>query len=147
MGLFQQVDTRKVLLFHSDDTFETKKLSVHDGSVVIKKDETILKGWPIVNKLMMRTKSEPLGFKKNERVMVINESDIIEDMFNVIPPEEKPDIGPGLVKDYVKEKADSVLYKHQSKPKSTTTLNRIILFLGIALTIFCFAILIKVLKG
>ena len=147
MGLFQQVDTRKVMLFHSDDTFETIKLSVHDGSMVVKKDDVLLKGWPIVNKIMMRAKSEPLGFKKNERVMVINESDIIEDIFNVIPPDEKPEIGPGLVKDYVKEKADSVLYKHQSKPKSTTTLNRIILFLGIALTIFCFAILIKVLKG
>ena len=147
MSFFQQVDARKVIIFHSDDTFETIKLPVHDGSVIIKKDDVILKGWPIVNKLMMRAMSEPLGFKKNERVMVINESDIIEDIFNLLPPEEKPEVGPGLIKDYVKNKAEAVVYRHQSKPKSTTTLNRIIMFLGIALTIFCFAILIKILRG
>lgn len=147
MSLFQSIDTRKVILFHSDDSFETVKLPVHEGSVVKKQDTTILKGWPIVNKLMLRAQGESLGFKKRERVMIINETDIIEDIFDVLLPGEKPIEGTGLVKDYVKNKAEAVVYRHQSKPKSTTTLNRIILFLGIALTIFCFAILINILRG
>jgi len=147
MGLFTQVDARKAILFHSDDSFETVKLPVQDGSLVLKKDDAMLKGWPIINKLMMRIKSDSLGFKKRERVMIISDTDIIEDPFKLLLPEEKPIEGPGLVKDYVKNKGESVLYRHQSKPKSTTTLNRIILFLGIALIIFCFIILIKVLRG
>lgn len=147
MGLFQQTDIRKVLLFHSDDSFETMRLPVHDGSMVLKQGEVMTKGWPIVNKLMMRVNSVALGYKKNERIMIISETDIIEDPFNVLLPEEKPKEGPGLVKEYVKSKAESVLYRHQSKPKSTTIVNRIILFLGIALVICCFILLIKILRG
>jgi len=147
MGIFQQVDSRKVILFHSDDSFETLNLPVHDGSIVIKKNDTIVKGWPIINKLMLKVKKDTLGYKKSERIMVINDSDIIEDLFNVLKPDEKPQAGPGLVKEYVKNKGEAVLYRHQAKPKSTTILNRIVMFLGIALVIFCFIILIKVLRG
>jgi len=147
MGLFTQVDKRKVIKFYNDDSFEVMDLPTHDGSVVKKKDGNIVEGWPMINKLQIPFDGSNLGFKKKERIMIISETDIIEDPFNILPPGEKPEEGPGLIKDYVQQKANSVLYRHQSNPKSETTINRVVLFLGIAIIGLVLIALISLLKG
>lgn len=147
MGVLTQVDKRKVVEFYADDTFQIINLPTHDGAVVKRDDKGLNEGWPIINRLQIPFDGKEFGFTKNERIMIISETDIIEDPFNLIPENEKPEEGPGLIKDYVKNKAESVVYRHQSKPKKVETINRVVLFLGITLIGMVVIALISMLRG
>jgi len=147
MGLFTSVDRRRVVEFFSDDTFQILDLTTHDGSVVKKDDKGLKEGWPVINKLQIPFNGKEFGMRKNERIMIISENDIIEDPFNILSPEEKPTAGPTLVKDYVKQKAESVVYRHQAKPQKADTMNKVVIFLGVGIVGLVVMALINILRS
>lgn len=144
-SVFIATGSRLVCLFYNDNTFEFKKLPVKDSSVLIKKGEDILAAYPLLNKCVMPFVGMT-GIKRG-RVLVACESDIIFDVFSRLADEEKPEKGPGLVKKWIQKKAETVRYRHQAKPKVSTILNKIIVFLGVGLLFMALGLFIAVLKG
>jgi len=137
-------NTRAILMFYNDNTFEILNLPVKDASLVVKSGVEIVKAWPILNKLTMSFSG--LGSIKKQRVLVACENDIIFDPFDRLAAEEKPEKGSGLVKTWIQKKAETVRYRHQAKPKVGTLVNRVVMFLGISLTVEVLALFITVMR-
>lgn len=141
---FMATGFRMALFFYNDNTFEFKKLPVKDASVVITKGENIESAWPALNKLMLPF----AGLKgiKRTKVLPICENDIIYDIFDKLEPDEKPNQGDGLVKEWIQKKAETIRYRHQAKPKVSSLVNRVVMFLGIALVAMVLMLIIIVAK-
>lgn len=142
---FMTTGSRWACMFFNDNTFEFKQMPVKDSSLLVKNGADIEKAWPVLNKVMVPFAG--LGSIKRGRVLVACENDIIFDVFCRLTDAEKPERGPGLVKEWIKKKAETVRYRHQAKPKSSTLVNRIVLFLGSGMILMAIALLIAALKG
>ncbi len=126
--------TRLQMAFFNDNTFDFRVLPIQDASLVIRKNKDIEIGWPSFNKLL---KDFPgLDNIKPTRLLISNENDIIWDEFKQLDDKEKPEkTGVSLVNNWVKSRAETVRYRHQAKPGKETAMNKVIMYLGIALTI------------
>lgn len=136
---------RTQMIFFNDNTFQFRKLPVRDAAVAIKNGEDIELAWPALNKLLLPFFGLP-GIKKT-KVLICCENDIIFDVFNRLSDDEKPETGPQLVKNWIKSKAETVRYRHQSKPKVSSLMNRVTLFLGASLVLMVLILGITALRG
>ncbi|MFC1904961.1 hypothetical protein ACFLXT_04290 [Chloroflexota bacterium] len=143
--MIKQVEKRTQLLFRDDGKFQFRKLDIVDGFLVEKQGDDIIKGW-----LMFYSLQFPFsGYKGIHPDMVTLSSgrDVVLDPFNMLPESDKPNKGKGLIKIRISEIADTQRYKHQAKPKSSFLINRVTLFLGIALVMLALCVGIGFLSG
>lgn len=142
---FISTGQRWQLMFYGDGTFEYRKLRVKDGSLVVTNGEDVVSGWPALNKLTVPFEAFA-GIKKG-RAVICAENDIIFDVFNRLGDEEKPEKGPGLVKDWIKKKADTVRFRHQAKPKTSSIMNVITFTLSGGVAVMLILVLITAVRG
>ncbi len=124
---------RLQLIFYNDNSFQFRELPIVDASLIIRKGKDIMLGWPSFNKLLKEFPG--LGNIKKTKLLLSCENDIVWDEFNQLEDAEKPEKDKGLINKWVQKRAETVRYRHQAKPGKETTMDRVVLFLGVALMV------------
>ncbi len=123
---------RTQLMFYDDFTVAFRELDIQDGAFVVKgTSDELTDAWDAPNKLILPF--EGMGKLRKSAVIMCIESDIIFDPFNKLSDNDKPTIGPDLIKKRISKKAEAIRYRHQAKPGESLIMNRVTLFLGIAI--------------
>jgi hypothetical protein len=123
------------LHFYADGSFEFRKKPLEDGCIVERVEDQVLKAWPYFYSAQMQFD----GYKSIPASMPILsfDRDMILDPFNKIPQSEtvngKPDKNDVNVKKWLSQLAESMRYKVMSKPGSMLLVDKITVFLGVAL--------------
>ena len=145
MGIFSTPQQRVQLLLGDDASAEFRRLPVRSSSLCEVDGEDITRGWPLFNKLLKRFDGGnglPSGM-----VQIAFERDIILDPYSQVDPAEKPEKGPGLVKEWIRNVAETARYKHQKRRAVNQIWSKVTLFMGGALILMVLMIGLKLALG
>lgn len=132
-------EKRTQLFFRDDGKFIFRKMLIEDTFLVEKVDNNIIKGWKHFFKLQF-----PFAGLKGigaDMVTLGFDRDIILDPYNLVDDKDKPDIRKKINEnDWVTEVAEGQRYKAQNKPGSMLMVDKVTVFLGVAVLIMVLAI-------
>ena len=138
MSIFSDNKSRAIQLYHRPDSnLQFRQVQIEDSDLVQHDQKgMVCTAWPyfMVNQFAFNGhKGMPAGM-----VTLSFDRDIILDPFGVLEDADKPEKGKGkyenpLIKDWIIRKGESQRYKAQNKPGSMLLVEKITMWLGIAL--------------
>ena len=114
--------------------------------MVEKVQDVVIKAWLLFYKLQKRFKGyKRIGF---DMVTISFDRDIVLDTFGQLSDAEKPQRGADLKKSFVSNIATATCYKHEHTDKKRSLLDKMVMYLGMALLCELAIILLQVaMKG
>lgn len=143
MGMFSDIfsggkEKRTQLYFRDDGSFEFRKLEFEDTCLVEKKDNEVIKAW----KHFFGPELIFNGYKNihADMVTLCFDRDFILDPFDAVPVVDNPQAGKPArnehgIRSWTAQVAEAQRYKVVNKPGSSLLVDKISMFLGIALII------------
>lgn len=132
------------LYFRDDRQLTFRPMPVTDGFVTEMERDKVIKAWLMPYRVLKRYDGKD---NKSATMLLLSYGrDIVLDPFNQLAPNEKPEAGDRLVKNFISNIATSVFYKHEKGPKHTDV-DRMVWFIGFTMIILTVIILIVSLKG
>lgn len=123
-GLFGGKEKRLQFFSHDDNTVELRRMPVEESSLVEKNNSNeIVRAYPLFHKSQYSFNG--YGSIPADMVTLGYERDIILDPHNILKDDDKPEKGDGLVKEWIKNIAETQRYKIQSKPAARTLIDYI----------------------
>ena len=139
-------EKRTQLFFRDDGKFTFRKLFIEDTFLVEKRGDDIVKGWKHFFKLQF-----PFAGLKGiaaDMVTLGFDRDIILDSYNLVDENDKPDKHRKINdNDWITDVAEGQRYKAQNKPGSMLLLDKITVFLGVAVLIIVLAMAARAVWG
>lgn len=150
-GLTSKKEERTQLHFLDDGSFEFRKLPFQDACLIEKKDDKIDRAWKHFYASELRFDGYGKKFPADMVILGFNR-DFILDPFNKIPVHENPAGGKPKkieadIRSWTAQVAESQRYKVMNKPGNMLLMDKITLFLGLALILEIFIIGISMAWG
>ena len=118
-----------VLHLYDDDTFEFEQKPIDRSFFVDKKDGEIKAGWK--DSYGLRKRCNGFADIKPGTVTVIYDRDIMWDPYEQAPAKDKPKAGALLSDPYFRDIAENTLNDIQTHNKQLSSLDRLIMILGV----------------